>query len=95
MQFTTDSDRIQAASGDIARIAADIETAVAHMQARLSGLTGAWTGAAATQFADCVSGWSGVQRQVREQLEGIGRLTSMAGDRYRSAEEEIRASFAR
>ncbi len=93
MIFTADSERIQLASADISRIAGEIERSVTEMQGRLRGLDGAWTGAAATQFHECVQNWSRVQGQVRENLAQIARLTGQAGHHYQATDDAVRASF--
>ena len=76
--FTVDTDRIQAAASDMSGIAAEIESSVGAMHARLTSLEGSWTGAAATEFQGLVGEWSALQGRVREDLAQISALTSGA-----------------
>jgi WXG100 family type VII secretion target len=84
--FQVDTDRIQAASGDIASISAEIEALVATMLARLTGLQDAWTGTAAARFQGVVQEWQGTQQQVRASLDSIGAALGQAGTHYAEAE---------
>ena len=95
MAFTVDTERIQAASGDIGRIAGDIEQSVAAMMVRLNGLQSSWSGAASSEFQAAVADWQSVQTRVRENLATIGTLTSRAGTSYQSTEDSVRGLFAR
>jgi 6 kDa early secretory antigenic target len=88
-QFQVDTERIASAAGDVARISAEIEGEVAHMLARLTALQDAWTGTASAQFQSVVAQWRATQQQVRESLDGIGRVLAAAGVEY--AETEARA----
>lgn len=93
-QFQVDTDRISAASADIARISGDIEAQVQAMKARLDGLQDAWRGSAATQFAGVVAQWQGTQRQVRESLDSIGQVLRQAGANYAETEAAATRMFA-
>ncbi len=92
-QFQVDTDRIGAASGDVARISADIEAQVATMMARLTSLQDAWRGEAAGRFQGVVSEWRGTQAQVRESLDLISRALGQAGQQYAAAEQQNAAMF--
>lgn len=91
--FQVDTDRITTASGDIARISADIDTQVGAMMARLTGLQDAWRGSAATRFQDVAQEWRATQVRVRESLDHIGRLLGQAGREYAAAEQQNTAMF--
>ncbi|MGI8717756.1 MAG: WXG100 family type VII secretion target [Lapillicoccus sp.] len=95
MPFTVDTERINAASVDIKRIAAEIESSVSAMRARLSGLQGAWTGAAATEFQGVVTEWHSLQQRVRQDLAQLGDLTARAGGSYQETEDGVRGMFRR
>lgn len=84
--FQVDTDRIHAASGDIASISAEIESLVATMLTRLTALQDAWTGSAATRFQGVVHEWRGTQQQVRTSLDSIGTALGQAGTHYAEAE---------
>ena len=84
--FRVDTDRIQAASGDIARISADVEAQVAAMMARLTALQDAWQGEAAGRFQGVVGDWRATQARVRESLDTISRALGAAGRQYAEAE---------
>ena len=77
--FQVDTDRIHAASGDIASISAELESLVATMLTRLTGLQDAWTGTASVQFQGVVTQWRGTQQQVRASLDSIGQVLGAAG----------------
>lgn len=92
-QFQVDTDRIQAASGDIARISGEIEGQVGQMLARLTALQDAWKGGAATQFHGVVTQWQGTQRQVQASLDSIGQVLAAAGAQYAETEAQNMRMF--
>ena len=92
-QFQVDTERIQAASGDIARISGEIEGQVAQMLARLTALQDAWKGGAATQFHGVVTQWQGTQRQVQTSLDSIGQVLAAAGAQYAETEAQNMRMF--
>lgn len=93
-QFQVDTERIQAASGDIARISSEIEGQVAQMLARLTALQDAWKGGAATQFHGVVTQWQGTQRQVQTSLDSVGRVLAAAGAQYAETEAQNMRMFS-
>jgi len=93
-QFTVDTERIAAASGDIARLSADIEGQVAVMMHRLTALQEAWTGTASAQFQGVVGQWRGTQQQVRTSLDSIGQVLGAAGAQYAEAEAQATRLFS-
>ncbi len=92
--FQVDTDRIQAASGDIARISGEIQTQVGAMMARLGDLQDAWQGSAASQFQGVVQQWQGTQRQVQASLDSIGSVLGAAGARYAETEASAVRMFS-
>ncbi len=93
-QFQVDTDRISAAAGDIARIAADLEAQVAAMMTRLTSLQDAWTGSASAQFQSVVAQWQGTQRQVKASLDDIGPVLAAAGSQYAQTEAAAMRMFS-
>jgi 6 kDa early secretory antigenic target len=93
-QFTVDTERIQAASGDIARISGEIDAQVGAMMGRLTALQGAWTGTASTRFQALVAEWQGTQRQVRASLDSIGGVLAAAGAQYAETEAQTVRLFS-
>ena len=93
-QFTVDTERIQAASGDIARISTEIDGQVTAMMARLTGLQGAWTGSASARFESLVSEWQGTQTLVRTSLDSIGSVLAAAGAHYAETEAQTLRMFS-
>lgn len=93
-QFQVDTERIHAASVDVARISGDIETQVAAMMGRLVGLQDAWTGSASTRFQGVVTDWQAVQRQVKTSLDGIGQTLAAAGTQYAEVEASAERMFS-
>jgi early secretory antigenic target protein ESAT-6 len=92
-QFQVDTDRISAASGDVSRISADIESQVAAMMARLTSLQDAWRGEASGRFQGVVHEWRGTQARVRESLDHISQALNQAGQQYAAAEQQNAAMF--
>jgi WXG100 family type VII secretion target len=93
-QFQVDTERIQAASGDIARISGEIEGQVTAMMAKLVALQDAWKGSAATRFQGVVGEWQGTQRQVKTALDSIGATLGAAGVQYAETEASAERMFA-
>ena len=91
--FQVDTERIRAASGDIARISGEIEGQVAQMMSRLTALQDAWKGGAATQFQGVVTQWQGTQRQVQASLDSIGQVLGAAGAQYAETEAQNMRMF--
>lgn len=92
-QFQVDTERIAAASGDVQRISAEIESEVATMMARLTSLQDAWRGEAAGRFQSVVTDWRSTQTRVRESLDQISRALGQAGQQYAAAEQQNAAMF--
>ncbi len=93
-QFQVDTERIQAASGDIARISGEIDGQVTAMMGRLSSLQGAWTGSASARFQSLVAEWQGTQKQVRASLDSIGGVLAAAGVQYAETEAQTLRMFS-
>jgi len=93
-QFQVDTEQIQAASGDIARISGEIDAQVTAMMGRLNGLQGAWTGSASARFQALVAEWQGTQRQVRASLDSIGGVLAAAGAQYAETEAQTLRMFS-
>jgi 6 kDa early secretory antigenic target len=93
-QFQVDTEQIQAASGDIARISGEIDAQVTAMMGRLNGLQGAWTGTASARFQALVAEWQGTQRQVRASLDSIGVVLAAAGAQYAETEAQTLRMFS-
>lgn len=91
--FAVDTSRIAAASGDIQRIATQIEGDVRAMMARLNGLQDCWRGAAAGNFASITQQWSATQEQVRASLQQISVALKTASDDYELVEQANRQRF--
>lgn len=92
-QFQVDTERIQAASVDITRIAGEIEGQVQSMMGRLRALEDAWRGGAAMQFQGVVGQWQSTQTQVKASLDSIGRVLGAAGVTYADAEAQATQMF--
>jgi WXG100 family type VII secretion target len=91
--FQVDPERIAAASGDIARISAEIDGQVATMMGRLAALEDAWRGEAAARFQGVVAQWRGTQTHVRQALDDISVVLGQAGRQYAAAEQQNAAMF--
>jgi WXG100 family type VII secretion target len=92
-QFQVDTERIQAAASDIARISAEIDGHVTAMMGRLTGLQDAWTGNASARFQGVVGEWQGTQKQVRAALDNIGSVLAAAGAHYAETEAQTLRMF--
>ncbi|MGN6634844.1 MAG: WXG100 family type VII secretion target [Oryzihumus sp.] len=93
-QFTVDTERIAAASGDIQRISGEVDAQVAAMMSRLTGLQDAWQGSASQRFQGVVAEWRATQMRVRESLDHISRALAQAGSSYNQAEQQNTAMFS-
>jgi early secretory antigenic target protein ESAT-6 len=92
--FQVDTERIHAASGDITRISADIETQVGAMLGKLNALQDAWKGSASDRFQVVVNDWKGTQLQVRHSLDDISKALAQAGTQYADAEQANTSMFS-
>lgn len=93
VQFHVDTQAIQAASSDVHRISAAIETEVAAMMSRLTTLDQAWRGTAAAGFQQCITQWHGTAGQVRLALNEIHIALARAGEQYASVEAANTSMF--
>ena len=91
--FAVDTARIAAASGDIQRISAQIESDVRAMMARLNGLQDCWRGGAAGNFTHITHQWSATQEPVRATLQQISVALKSAGEDYDLVEQANRTRF--
>ena len=91
--FAVDTARIAAASGDIERIAATIESEVRAMMAKLSALDDCWQGSAAGSFRAVTQDWGATQERVRASLQQISTTLRLAGQDYEQVEQANRARF--
>lgn len=91
--FAVDTARLAAASGDIQRIATQIETDVRAMMSRLNGLQDCWRGAAAGNFSNVTQQWSATQEQVRDSLQQISAALKVTGEDYDLVEQANRTRF--
>lgn len=91
--FRVDTARIAAASGDIQRIAASIESEVRAMMGKLNALQDSWQGSAAGNFAAVSQDWSATQEKVRVSLQNISTALRLAGDDYQLVEDANRMRF--
>ncbi len=93
-QFQVDTERIQAASGDISRIGAEIDSQVAAMMSKLTALQDAWKGSASDRFQGVVSEWRATQTKVRESLDHISTALGQAGTQYAETEQANTSMFS-
>lgn len=91
--FAVDTARIAAASGDIERIAASIESEVRAMMTKLTGLQDCWRGSAAGNFQAVSQDWSATQERVRASLQQISMTLRSAGQDYEMVEQTNRMRF--
>ncbi|MFX0538907.1 WXG100 family type VII secretion target [Ornithinimicrobium sp. Y1847] len=91
--FAVDTARIAAASGDIERISASIESEVRAMMAKLNALQDCWRGSAAGNFQSVSQDWSATQERVRASLQQISTTLRTAGQDYEMVEQTNRMRF--
>lgn len=91
--FAVDTARIAAASGDIERIAASIESEVRAMMAKLNALQDCWRGTAAGNFQAVSQDWSATQERVRTSLQQISTTLRTAGQDYAMVEQTNQMRF--
>lgn len=92
--FMVDSESIAAAAVRVGASSASLRTEVSAMMAELLALQSSWSGAASTQFTDCISQWQSVQAQVESALDSIGTQLHMASSVYADAEAQSASLFA-
>jgi len=92
-RFQVDTARIQAASGDVTRISAEIESSVKAMMGKLNALQDAWQGSAATSFQGVTREWERTQHTVRESLDSISAALHRAGAQYSEVEQANTGMF--
>jgi WXG100 family type VII secretion target len=90
-----DTERIAAAAGDIHRNSQAIESTMAELRGRLTGLDGSWEGPARLEFVRVMQEYQTVQAKLVQTLGDIGRLTLQASTAYADHETATRALFAR
>ena len=94
-QFTVDTERIPAASGDIARISGEIDGQVsgddgpAHRRSRAPGRA-----RRPTRFQALVGRVAGHPAQVRASLDSIGGVLAAAGAQYAETEAQTVRLFS-
>ena len=91
--FAVDTARIAAASGDIERISATIESEVRAMMAKLTALQDCWRGAASANFQGVTQDWSATQERIRASLQQISLTLRTAGQDYEMVEQANRMRF--
>lgn len=73
---------------------ADIQGQLDAMRSRLEPIHASWQGAAKGQFDTLWQDWERAANNLRESLEGVAQLLSVAAQSYEEAEGQIRNSFA-
>jgi 6 kDa early secretory antigenic target len=92
-RFQVDTARIQAASGDVTRISAEIESSVRAMMGKLNALQDAWQGSASSSFQGVTRDWERTQHTVRESLDHISVALQRAGVQYSEVEQANTSMF--
>ncbi len=91
--FSVDSDAVLTATAAVRGTADRLEAETAAMQAQLTQLQSAWTGAASVAFHGVVEQWRATQRQVEESLAAISQALAVAGQQYADAEQASLSLF--
>lgn len=71
----------------------DIQGQLDTMRNRLEPIHASWQGAAKGQFDALWQEWERAAHNLRESLEGVAQLLSVAAQSYEEAEGQIRQSF--
>ena len=66
---------------------ADVQADLAALRGQLAPLQGAWTGAAATAFAELMARWDTDATSLSEALQAIGEAIKGSGRTYEQQEE--------
>jgi WXG100 family type VII secretion target len=92
--FKVDTEQISSASGDINRVAGEIEAGVKAMMGKLNALQGTWQGSAAANFAGVSEDWRRTQDQVRDSLQRISLALGQAATQYGEVENANTRTFS-
>jgi WXG100 family type VII secretion target len=86
--------QLQALSGAVTRVSAEVRGQHQSLKAQLLPLFGAdWSGAAATQFTALYEQFDRHANGMSDALDGIGLVLGRAGATYAEVEQQIAASF--
>ncbi len=94
-RYQVDSDAVLSATaatrGSISRLQAE----AAGLQSNLSGLQGAWSGAAATAFQALLGEWAAAYQRVEQTLTAMNEALSHVGQGYAEVEQQAARMFLR
>jgi WXG100 family type VII secretion target len=91
--FSVDSDAVLSATVQVAATSDRLRAESQAMQAQLTQLQSAWTGAAAIAFQGVLDRWQVAQRQIEQSLADISGALGVAGRQYAEAEHASMSLF--
>lgn len=71
-----------------------IQSEVTGLHSQLTSLQDSWSGPAAIAFQGVVTEWHGLEQQMNEGLENLGRALTVAGQQYADTEAANARLFA-
>ncbi|MCW2494571.1 WXG100 family type VII secretion target [Jatrophihabitans sp.] len=93
-QLTVTPSQLEALSGAVTRVSAEVRGQQQALRGQLAPLFGSeWSGAAASQFSALYEQFDAHARGLFDALEGIGQVLGRAGQAYADVEQQIAASF--
>ena len=94
-RFHVDSDALLSATSTATATIGRMQADAASLNSQLSGLQGAWTGAAATSFQAQVADWMATYTRVEQNLAALSQMLGQAGRQYAETEQAAAQLFLR
>jgi WXG100 family type VII secretion target len=85
----------EAASKHVREVNGQLQQQLRQLAGRLESLQGAWSGTAATAFAELHQRWNADTVRLNNALESIAGLLEQSGSTYASTEAEGQAGFSK
>ncbi len=91
--FGTSTEEMGRAGAHVLSVDSEVQAELRTLQSRLAPLAGAWTGDAATRFAQLMQRWDADAQALNVALRGIGEAVQATGTAYQAQEDERAAQM--
>lgn len=92
--FGTTTEEMERAGRHVQSVNQTVQTELSMLRAKLDPLAGAWTGAAAAEFARLMMRWDTDARALNEALRSIGEAIQGSRASYQHHEEQQASSLS-